>query len=85
MLGNDILVAPVMNEGATSRDIYLPSGSWKDMNDGAMYEGGQWLRNYPAPLDVLPYFQNLIMSSAHKLAHLTLAPLLIIAALAVIL
>ncbi|KAI8433924.1 hypothetical protein MSG28_012094 [Choristoneura fumiferana] len=57
LLGEDIIVAPVLEEGATSRDIYLPAGEWLargDTNDS--YTGPTWLRNYPAPLDELPYF-----------------------------
>jgi alpha-glucosidase (family GH31 glycosyl hydrolase) len=30
LLGDFLLVAPVLEEGATSRDIYLPSGRWQD-------------------------------------------------------
>ncbi|XP_030026572.2 myogenesis-regulating glycosidase [Manduca sexta] len=56
MLGEGLLAAPVVEEGAVSRDIYLPSGSWRDGNSGDVYEGPRWLRDYPAPLDVLPYF-----------------------------
>lgn len=55
MLGDSILVAPVVVEGATSRDIYLPQGTWIDQ-DGNTYQGKAWLRNYPAPLSVVPYF-----------------------------
>jgi alpha-glucosidase (family GH31 glycosyl hydrolase) len=55
-LGETILVAPIIEEGATSRDIVLPSGSWKDGNDGKVYEGPQILKAYPAPIDVLPFF-----------------------------
>ncbi|KAI4463778.1 glycosidase family 31 [Holotrichia oblita] len=56
MLGEDILVAPVLEEGAVTRDIYLPSGTWEDGNTGEIYEGGQTLTDYEAPLEVLPYF-----------------------------
>jgi alpha-glucosidase (family GH31 glycosyl hydrolase) len=55
-LGETILVAPIIEEGATSRDVVLPSGSWKDGNDGTVYEGPQTLKDYSAPIDVLPYF-----------------------------
>lgn len=56
LLGEDILVAPVLEQGATSRDVVLPAGSWVDGNDGTVYSGNQTLKDYPAPLDVLPYF-----------------------------
>jgi len=55
MLGDDILVAPVVFEGAEERDVYLPAGTW-EAPDGTAYQGPTWLRNYPAPLNVLPYF-----------------------------
>ncbi len=56
MLGTDVVVAPVLKEGATARDIYLPEGRWRDMKTGKIVEGKRWLRDYPAPLDTLPYF-----------------------------
>ncbi|XP_011868146.1 PREDICTED: uncharacterized family 31 glucosidase KIAA1161 isoform X7 [Vollenhovia emeryi] len=55
LLGESILVAPVIEEGATSRNIYLPTGKWKNMYD-KYYDGPAWVRNYPAPLEELPYF-----------------------------
>lgn len=56
LLGERILAAPVMDEGAVSRDIYLPRGTWRDGVNGETVEGPIWLRDYPAPLDTLPYF-----------------------------
>nr|XP_050851584.1 myogenesis-regulating glycosidase isoform X2 [Vespula vulgaris] len=56
LLGEEILVAPVIEEGAVSRDIYLPKGLWKDASDNNTYVGPGWVRNYDAPLDKLPYF-----------------------------
>jgi alpha-glucosidase len=55
MLGDDILVAPVVVEGAVIRDIYLPQGTW-EAPDGTVHEGPLRLVDYPAPLEVLPYF-----------------------------
>ncbi|KOB70266.1 Glycosyl hydrolase family 31 protein, partial [Operophtera brumata] len=55
LLGEKILVAPVLEEGAVSRDIYLPRGAWRDAR-GDAHTGPVWLRDYPAPLDTLPYF-----------------------------
>ncbi|KAJ8963796.1 hypothetical protein NQ314_005377, partial [Rhamnusium bicolor] len=56
LLGDSILVAPVIIEGAVSRNIYLPKGNWKDGNNGTVYKGPITLKNYSAPIDVLPYF-----------------------------
>ncbi|XP_068907050.1 myogenesis-regulating glycosidase-like [Tenebrio molitor] len=56
LLGETILVAPIIEDGATSRDVVLPGGSWKDGNDGTVYEGSQILEDYAAPIDVLPCF-----------------------------
>lgn len=55
-MGEDILVAPVLEEGKVSRDVYLPRGVWVDQNNGNSHTGPIWLRNYPANLSVLPYF-----------------------------
>lgn len=56
MLGDVLIAAPVIVEGAVARNIYLPSGQWRDGNNGTVYVGPKWLMDYPAPLDVLPYF-----------------------------
>jgi len=57
MLGDDILVAPVVQDGAVSRDIYLPRGVWvAGDGQGQEYVGPVTLTNYAAPLNVVPYF-----------------------------
>ncbi|XP_034833180.1 myogenesis-regulating glycosidase-like [Maniola hyperantus] len=56
LLGERILAAPVLEEGAVSRDIYLPAGQWRDGVTGELVSGPTWLMDYPAPLDTLPYF-----------------------------
>ncbi len=54
MFGPDLLVAPVMEEGAVERELYLPEGaSWKDAYTGKIYEGGRRIK-VPAPLDIIP-------------------------------
>lgn len=55
MLGDKILVAPVVVKGATSRNVYLPAGRWKDGNNGTVIEGPRSF-SYNAPIDVLPFF-----------------------------
>ncbi|XP_070507787.1 myogenesis-regulating glycosidase-like [Chironomus tepperi] len=55
LLGDKIMVAPVIMDGATTRKVYIPSGKWKDGNSDRVYEGKTWY-NYSAPLDTLPYF-----------------------------
>lgn len=37
----DILVAPVIEEGSTERNVYIPEGKWLNIFDGKMYEGKQ--------------------------------------------
>lgn len=49
-------MAPVLEEGATSRNIYLPEGEWIDQNNGSIHHGPIWLYDYNAPLHILPYF-----------------------------
>lgn len=56
MLGDTILVAPVVEDGARSRDIYLPEGTWSSGVDSNEYVGPRWVMDYPAPLDVVPFF-----------------------------
>jgi alpha-glucosidase (family GH31 glycosyl hydrolase) len=62
-------VAPVIEEGKTARNIYLPAGKWRDGNDQQVYEGGNWIENYPAPLDKLPFFfrENIVESTTQDL------------------
>jgi len=57
MLGPDILVAPVLEEGALDRQVYLPehAGGWFDLRDGRHFAGGQ-TTTIAAPLGRLPVF-----------------------------
>ncbi|HEY5042630.1 MAG TPA: TIM-barrel domain-containing protein [Verrucomicrobiae bacterium] len=40
MFGSQMLVAPLMHEGATGRAVYLPPGGWIDYQTGKSYSGG---------------------------------------------
>ncbi|MGM9862309.1 MAG: TIM-barrel domain-containing protein, partial [Muribaculaceae bacterium] len=55
--GRDVLVAPVLTEGATERTVTFPAGSrWIDIAAPAQrYDGGTTV-TYSAPIDVLPIF-----------------------------
>jgi alpha-glucosidase len=56
LLGNRLLVAPVVKKGAVKKKLYLPEGEWIDFNNGkTVYEGEQWI-SYDAPLEVIPLF-----------------------------
>lgn len=55
LFGPDLLVAPVLWEAATSRDVYLPPGDWFDYRTGQKYTGCQQI-NVPVTLDSIPMF-----------------------------
>jgi len=56
MFGPDLLVAPVLENGARARKVYLPSGvSWRDAWTDTSYDGGQWI-DAEAPLTQIPLF-----------------------------
>lgn len=56
LVGDGLLVAPILEKGKRQRDIYLPEGKWNDVQKGKRYEGPQWLYAYDAPLSFLPFF-----------------------------
>lgn len=41
MFGQWLLVSPVVEQGQTSKRIYLPAGTWTDWFSGKIYAGGQ--------------------------------------------
>lgn len=56
MYGPEVLVAPIVQAGASERRIYLPTGStWTEVHTGIEYPGGKWL-NAQAALDVIPVY-----------------------------
>jgi alpha-D-xyloside xylohydrolase len=56
MLGPDLLVAPVTEQGAISRDVYLPEEPmWVEAWTGQEYQGGQ-LFDAEAPLERIPAY-----------------------------
>jgi len=56
LLGPALLVAPVLEQGATSRAVYLPAGAeWYDFWTGRRHAGGQTL-TAAAPFEMLPLY-----------------------------
>ncbi|CAH1780363.1 unnamed protein product [Owenia fusiformis] len=56
LVGNEILVAPILEKGSTTRDIYIPRGKWKDILRGDIITGPTNIKNYEVKLAELPYF-----------------------------
>lgn len=57
LLGPDLLVAPVMDEGATGRRVWFPPGTWHRIWDGATFEGPAEVE-VEAPLGFPPAFSR---------------------------
>ncbi len=55
LIGDKLLVAPVLNPGVSARAVYLPKGTWYDYYTGKRYSGGRYILAQ-APLDCLPLF-----------------------------
>lgn len=52
-LGDDFLVAPVMN-ALGRRDVYLPEGAWVNFFTGVRYHGPCWLKDFECSLKDMP-------------------------------
>lgn len=55
VLGDDIIVAPVLEKGARTRKVVLPKGKWVD-EKGKITKGGKVIE-INVPLERLPYFK----------------------------
>lgn len=55
LLGSYVLVAPVTTQGATSRDVYFPTGCWQRPETGESFKGPAHI-SVSAPITSLPYF-----------------------------
>lgn len=58
LLGDDILVAPVVHPNIRQRNIYLPPGTWQDHWTNEIFVGPKRLNAYPTPLENLPFFER---------------------------
>lgn len=56
--GSELLVAPILEARAVTRNVYLPLGnSWILTDNDMIYEGGQWI-TVPVTLDTMPVFRR---------------------------
>ncbi|WP_044957803.1 glycoside hydrolase family 31 protein [Butyrivibrio sp. LC3010] len=55
LVGENILVSPVVVQGATKKMVYLPEGTWYDYWTGEKHEGKQYIIK-DAPLGVCPIY-----------------------------
>lgn len=58
LLGDNLMVAPVVQPGARKRDIYFPPGVWRDHWSSQTIQGPVVMYSYPAPLHSLPFFHR---------------------------
>ncbi len=55
LIGDDLLAAPVLQPGQTTRRVYLPAGVWQEYWTSATYTGPIWV-TVAAPLHRIPLF-----------------------------
>jgi alpha-glucosidase (family GH31 glycosyl hydrolase) len=55
LFGPEILVAPILDEGAFERSVYLPQGNWIDYWSEEIHAGPRYITTR-AELDILPLF-----------------------------
>ncbi|MBU1936547.1 T9SS type A sorting domain-containing protein, partial [bacterium] len=53
--GPSFLVAPILQEDQTTRNVYLPSGVWIDFWNDAAFIGNRWI-TAEAPLETIPLY-----------------------------
>jgi alpha-glucosidase (family GH31 glycosyl hydrolase) len=58
LLGDSLLAAPVLTDGAT-RDVHLPAGQWYDVTHRRVINGPADLSGYTADLTQVPVFVRL--------------------------
>jgi alpha-glucosidase (family GH31 glycosyl hydrolase) len=56
MLGDELLIAPVLQPGSTERAVYIPEGDWYCLEDPGLVLRGPRYHIVPAPLGFLPVF-----------------------------
>ncbi|XP_054754945.1 myogenesis-regulating glycosidase-like [Lytechinus pictus] len=59
LVGDDLLVAPILDEGTTKRHVYLPAGTWLDESNQQL-SGEQWLSDVSVLLDDVAYYRRVL-------------------------
>ena len=67
LLGDGLLVAPIMAEGATEREVYLPRGNWVDLLTGERLAGNTTVTAH-ANIGQIPVYLNEASADRAELA-----------------
>ena len=75
MVGTNIVVAPIVEEGKNCRTVYLPQGEWIDFWNNVTYSGNTTIL-VSAPIDKLPLFikKNTILPWGEVKEHISSKP-----------
>lgn len=60
LIGDDFMVAPILEKGKQARDIFLPKGKWQSFNGDIFDNTLVILTDYPVSLDEVAYFTRMI-------------------------
>ncbi|MEJ5352046.1 MAG: glycoside hydrolase family 31 protein [Melioribacteraceae bacterium] len=55
MIGDNLLVAPVLNSFDNFKKLYLPEGKWYDINENKIVDGSKWIIK-ETPINQIPIF-----------------------------
>ncbi|MFA3782358.1 glycoside hydrolase family 31 protein [Melioribacteraceae bacterium 4301-Me] len=55
MLGDNLLIAPVLSSTDNFKKLYLPGGKWYSFNENKTYDGSNWII-VNAPIEQIPIF-----------------------------
>lgn len=58
LIGDAMVVAPILEDNGRQRDVYLPKGEWADNLRSRVYSGPLWLRDYHVALNEIATFSR---------------------------